>query len=714
MRLKALEVQGFRGFAGGATFDLDADAVLVVGANGSGKTTIFDAAMWAIVGQLPRVEEPGGSVVSEFSNSGEARVSLQLDHGDFGPITIVRSTSLDAKDDERLQVDMDGAALRGPQAQVALLERIWPEALSAPEGGRALLTAFTRSVYLQQDLVRQFLEADTDMQRFEAVSELVGVGRVRELQVELDKSRRAWSKATNTLAGELDQMKNRLSSLDAELARLSEEAAPPSEILRLWEEWWKQLSEELRERRPVPAFDSGEASAQLDDALNRLSAESRATGRRVVEARAILQEVVDEEEAPGLEVADLEAEIKKARSRAKAAQSALDAARRQEIERREAALRTKEGASQLSALAQLALAHLGDRCPVCTQTYDRDHTIAHLQAVIDAGRSSADEGAGTPVDVEDLSKAAADAQLSLQRMEARQQSERAAREARDLAADQRIQRLASLGITATLENVLGELRELVRSLEEREAALGMLRSRGEDLALQLARTGELARRTELLRQRETLAADVARRDLDLDRRRETGAVGEQLLDALRDAASTLVGAQLGTIEPLAQRIYARVDPHPAFRDVALTSTFRGGRGRVEAEISDTLSGAKSPMPGTVLSSSQLNALAVAIFLALNLGVPALPVEAVLLDDPLQSLDDVNLLGLVDLLRRAKERHQLIISTHDPRFAALLERKLRPVGKSRTVVIELSGWQRHGPQVRQRWVPPDEHPLRLVA
>jgi hypothetical protein len=72
------------------------------------------------------------------------------------------------------------------------------------------------------------------------------------------------------------------------------------------------------------------------------------------------------------------------------------------------------------------------------------------------------------------------------------------------------------------------------------------------------------------------------------------------------------------------------------------------------------------------------------------------------------------LGLIDLLRRTKQRRQLVISTHDARFAALLERKLRPEGESRTIIVELSGWQRDGPHVNQRRVVAEPRPLRLVA
>ena len=45
MRLLSLEVAGFRGFAAEQIFDLDADAIVVVGSNGNGKTSLFDAVL---------------------------------------------------------------------------------------------------------------------------------------------------------------------------------------------------------------------------------------------------------------------------------------------------------------------------------------------------------------------------------------------------------------------------------------------------------------------------------------------------------------------------------------------------------------------------------------------------------------------------------------------------------------------------------------------
>jgi DNA repair exonuclease SbcCD ATPase subunit len=112
----------------------------------------------------------------------------------------------------------------------------------------------------------------------------------------------------------------------------------------------------------------------------------------------------------------------------------------------------------------------------------------------------------------------------------------------------------------------------------------------------------------------------------------------------------------------------------------------------------------------------MNALAVSIFLGLNLGAAEAPLAAAMMDDPLQSLDDVNLLGLVDTLRRTKALRQLILSTHDRRLASLLERKLRPVGEDRpTRVYVFDGWTPNGgPELISTDVPREPEEIRLAV
>lgn len=81
------------------------------------------------------------------------------------------------------------------------------------------------------------------------------------------------------------------------------------------------------------------------------------------------------------------------------------------------------------------------------------------------------------------------------------------------------------------------------------------------------------------------------------------------------------------------------------------------------------------------------------------------------------MDVINVLGFADVARSLSARRQLIVTTHDRRFAALLERKLgaREAGR-RTWHLVFSSWDREGPRVEARASSVEEIPqlLRQVA
>jgi len=132
-------------------------------------------------------------------------------------------------------------------------------------------------------------------------------------------------------------------------------------------------------------------------------------------------------------------------------------------------------------------------------------------------------------------------------------------------------------------------------------------------------------------------------------------------------------------------------------------------------VRDDSAGIDVTDPGRTLSTSQANALAVALFLAFNLGLRPALLDTLVLDDPLQSLDDVHLLGLVDLLRRVSPHRQMVITTHDASFASLLSRKLRPVSTGRrSVLARITQWDQRGPVVTVEEVLADPSPMKLVS
>jgi exonuclease SbcC len=213
MRLRRIVVAGFRGFAVKQEFDLSADATIVVGVNGLGKTSLFDAILWCLSGKLPRVGEDN-RVVSLYSTTGEANVSLLLEDSTGREIAIRRnsdgsSQSLNVKSGER--------DLKGASAASFLADSLWPEAAASTESESLLNSAICRGVYLQQDCIREFLDATTDQERFNIISQLIGTGQLTEFQLQLEKQRTSWTRATTQLQKVGAPIEDRVDALKRQL-----------------------------------------------------------------------------------------------------------------------------------------------------------------------------------------------------------------------------------------------------------------------------------------------------------------------------------------------------------------------------------------------------------------------------------------------------------------------------------------------------------------
>jgi exonuclease SbcC len=96
-------------------------------------------------------------------------------------------------------------------------------------------------------------------------------------------------------------------------------------------------------------------------------------------------------------------------------------------------------------------------------------------------------------------------------------------------------------------------------------------------------------------------------------------------------------------------------------------------------------------PGAMLSAGNLNTAALTLFLSLHLSVkPELP--WLLLDDPVQSMDELHVAQFAALLRTLakRERRQLIIAIHERQLFEYLSLELSPafVG-DKLITIEVS-------------------------
>uniref|UniRef100_UPI0036DCC7CB purine NTPase n=1 Tax=Photorhabdus sp. RM322S TaxID=3342825 RepID=UPI0036DCC7CB len=80
-----------------------------------------------------------------------------------------------------------------------------------------------------------------------------------------------------------------------------------------------------------------------------------------------------------------------------------------------------------------------------------------------------------------------------------------------------------------------------------------------------------------------------------------------------------------------------------------------------------------------MSSGQVSALSLAFFLSLNKVYARVPL--ILIDDPSQSLDEVNVASLTDLLRCELKHRQLILSSHEEDISSYMRYRFTKAGLS---------------------------------
>ena len=167
--------------------------------------------------------------------------------------------------------------------------------------------------------------------------------------------------------------------------------------------------------------------------------------------------------------------------------------------------------------------------------------------------------------------------------------------------------------------------------------------------------------------------------------------------------------QLDNYEPTINRLYQRLNAHPLFGKIRMAINSKEQSVKVNVELNPILAKRVTASvdglgPLRYLSEAQLNVLALSIFLSHSFQQRWSNFSPVLLDDPVQDMDDFNANGFIDWLRAFSEaRGQFVISTCDIGFYRLALLKLGCLNKngSRTFrAYRLEGISADGPQYVQ--------------
>lgn len=680
MKLSAVAFAGFRGAKGLVTIDFAPNFVVIVGRNGTGKSTICDAIEFALTGDLRQGaahKEKGEGILDYIwwrGTDGGARER-------FVEITLVDDNGKET----RVRRTPNGAT---PGNLDTILCRT-PGALEQP------LVELCRTAILRDEEITRLSVDLKEGDRFDAVRSALGTAdfaatekRAQSVLGLLDKERSRVHEAYTTANARVTDLTTRLSQARTELADAEQSAAAEQVVRNFVGETPQGGLSEL-----AAMAEARLASARMrTDALARIHLRLQEWWKKQTAAQSSEREAA-------LAAAKREVEELRATS---------------ESEERAAALLAEELATaQTSSPRNASLALLrehGQRlgllegaCPLCGVAQNQKHFAEHLDAL---SRTIAASNARFA----ELNKRAAEttARLATMRADMSRAATRLATMERE--GEQRASELRSIIKDARALDVevtdVGEVQ--VRLADEIEARrLEASRVEGAIAVIQASRAIEQVAglERELKMAREELV--VAERQLARTGKANSAASGA--LDAIRRARGEFVNEQLAELEPLLVELYQRLRPHVDWPEVHYR--LRGDvRRMLRLEVGDGLN------PSFLFSSGQRRAAGLAFLLALHLSRSWCILKTLILDDPVQHIDDYRALHLTEVLAAVRKTgRQVVCTVEDESLAKLLARRLRSDGVSGGCLVRMAYSSQDGVHVESvQPVPPLPRSILIPA
>lgn len=150
---------------------------------------------------------------------------------------------------------------------------------------------------------------------------------------------------------------------------------------------------------------------------------------------------------------------------------------------------------------------------------------------------------------------------------------------------------------------------------------------------------------------------------------------------------------------LINSIYKKIDPHPDYNSIEFNCEFGDNKPRLQIYTTKHDENGKEikSVPALYFSTAQINILSLSIFLARSLKtinpITKRSVDCIFIDDPIQSMDSINILSFIDLFRGiiVSLGKQLIVSTHEENFHLLLQKKIpKHIFKANYIEFETFG------------------------
>jgi chromosome segregation protein len=175
--------------------------------------------------------------------------------------------------------------------------------------------------------------------------------------------------------------------------------------------------------------------------------------------------------------------------------------------------------------------------------------------------------------------------------------------------------------------------------------------------------------TRAVEEEKAAKARISRAETRVGRARLAESHAKTIHDAARRAASETLDERLDRVLPLMAELHKRMRPHPIWQDIEYS--IRGDVRRFfKLQVGDQVN------PQFVFSSGQRRATGLAFLLSLNLSIAWNRWKSILLDDPVQHVDDYRTVNLAEVLSHlCAGGRQILCAVEDGALADLICRRL---------------------------------------